>query len=75
MKYLAASSLARLKAIGVNLFMAARVKKVLDAFITAPGTALAGIGSIIWAVKKRFLSPWRGSSVFSKRRLKILTVS
>lgn len=30
--------LRRLKAIGVNLFRAARVKRVLDAFITAPRT-------------------------------------
>jgi len=39
MKYLATSSLARLKAIGVNLFLAARIKKVLDALVTTLGTA------------------------------------
>jgi hypothetical protein len=50
---------ARLKAIGVNLFRAARVKKALDALRTAPGAAFSGFGSIILAVKERFLSPWR----------------
>lgn len=50
---------ARLKAIGVNLFRAARVKRALDALRTAPGTAFPGINSIIGAVKERLLSPWR----------------
>ena len=45
---------ARLKAIGVNLFRAARVKRALGALGAAPGTALSGIGAIIWAVKERF---------------------
>ena len=49
---------ARLKAIGVNLFRAARVKRALDALRAAPGSALASVGSIVWAVKERFLSPW-----------------
>jgi hypothetical protein len=50
---------ARLKAIGVNLFRAARVKRALDALRTAPGTGLSGIGSTIFAVKELFLNPWR----------------
>jgi hypothetical protein len=50
---------ARLKAIGVNLFRAARVKRALDALRSAPRGALARVGSIILAVKERFLSPWR----------------
>ena len=49
---------ARLKAIGVNLFRAARVKKALDALRAAPGTALPGIGSIILIVKEHFLGQW-----------------
>ena len=49
---------ARLKAIGVNLFRAARVKMSLDALRAAPGTALSGIGSMITTVKERFLSQW-----------------
>ena len=49
---------ARLKAIGVNLFRAARVKRALDALRAAPGTALSGISSMITSVKERFLSPW-----------------
>ena len=48
---------ARLKAVGVNLFRAARVKRALDALRTVPGTALSGIGAIIWVVKERFLNP------------------
>ena len=47
---------ARLKAIGVNLFRAARVKRALDALRGAPSTALSGIGSMITTVKERFLS-------------------
>jgi len=50
---------ARLKAIGVNIFRAARVKRALDALRAAPGTALSGFGSIILVVKERFLSRWR----------------
>jgi hypothetical protein len=50
---------ARLKAIGVNLFRAARVKRALDALRTVPGTGLSGIGSTIIAVKELFLSRWR----------------
>jgi len=56
---------ARLKAIGVNLFRAARVKRALDALRAVPKTALSDIGSIIFAVKERFLSPWcRLSGIF-----------
>ncbi|HQH05240.1 MAG TPA: hypothetical protein PLZ82_07550, partial [Smithellaceae bacterium] len=47
---------ARLKVIGVNLFRAARVKRALDALRTLPGTALSGIGTMIWVVKERFLN-------------------
>ena len=47
---------ARLKVIGVNLFRAARVKRALDALRTLPGTALSGIGAMIWVVKERFLN-------------------
>jgi hypothetical protein len=56
---------ARLKAIGVNLFRAARVKRALDALITAPETLAASVCSTIFAVKERFLSPWhRLSTIF-----------
>ena len=50
---------ARLKAIGVNLFRAARVKRVLDALKPIPGVVSAVICSIIGDVKEHFLSPWR----------------
>jgi hypothetical protein len=50
---------ARLKAIGVNLFRAARVKRALDALKPVPGTFTAVVCFIILAVKERFLSPWR----------------
>jgi hypothetical protein len=50
---------ARLKAIGVNLFRAAKVKRALDALITVPGTVLSGVGFAIIVVKERFLSQWR----------------
>ena len=50
---------ARLKAIGVNLFRAARVKRVLDALKPVPGAVSAVICSIIGDVKEHFLSPWR----------------
>ena len=49
---------ARLKAIGVNLFRAARVKRALDTIKAAPGSVSAAICSIILTVKERFLSPW-----------------
>jgi len=50
---------ARLKAIGVNLFRAARVKRVLDTLKTAPGAVSAAISSTISVVKEHFLSLWR----------------
>jgi hypothetical protein len=50
---------ARLKAIGVNLFRAARVKRALDALSAASETLAASVCSTILAVKERFLSPWR----------------
>jgi hypothetical protein len=50
---------ARLKAIGVNLFRAARVKRILDALKPIPGAVSAVICSIIGDVKEHFLSPWR----------------
>lgn len=55
---------ARLKAIGLNVFRAARVKRVREA-LTAPGTAVPGIRSLIYAVKEHFLSRWhRLSDIF-----------
>jgi hypothetical protein len=50
---------ARLKAIGVNLFRATRVKRVLDALRPVPGALSAAVRAIILDVKERFLSPWR----------------
>ena len=50
---------ARLKAIGVNLYRAARVKRVLDALKPIPGVVSTVICSIIGDVKEHFLSPWR----------------
>ena len=50
---------ARLKAIGVNLFRAARVKRALDALSTVPEPLATSICSTILAVKERLLSPWR----------------
>jgi len=50
---------ARLKAIGVNLFRAARVKRAREALEAAPGGVLSGVGSLIYAVKEQFLSRWR----------------
>ncbi len=44
---------ARLKAIGVNLFRAARVKRVLDSFRPVPGAVFC---SIMGDVKEHFLS-------------------
>lgn len=49
---------ARLKAIGINLFRAARVKKALDTLRTSPGTALSSIGVHIIVVKERLQSQW-----------------
>ncbi|MBU1150508.1 MAG: hypothetical protein KJ800_06120 [Proteobacteria bacterium] len=57
---------ARLKAIGVNLFRAARVKRVLDALKPVPGAVSAVICSIIGDVKEHFLSPWRWFSYIFK---------
>jgi hypothetical protein len=50
---------ARLKAIGVNLFRAARVKRVLDALGTASKILTTSVCSTILAVKERLLRPWR----------------
>lgn len=50
---------ARLKAIGVNLFRAARVKRALDALSTAPKILTVSVCSTILAVKERFLRTWR----------------
>lgn len=50
---------ARLKAIGVNLFRAARVKRALDALRPVPVTRLSGAGFSIFAVKELLLSQWR----------------
>ncbi len=50
---------ARLKAIGVNLFRAARVKRVLDALEPVPGAVSVVICSIIGDVKEHFVSLWR----------------
>jgi len=50
---------ARLKAIGVNLFRAAKVKRVLGALRPTPGAALLGTRFSIFVVKELFLSPWR----------------
>jgi hypothetical protein len=50
---------ARLKAIGVNLFRAARVKMALDALKTTPGIPLSSLGFIILVVKERLLSSWQ----------------
>jgi len=44
---------ARLKAIGVNLFRAARVKRVLDALNPVPGTVFAAIRVLILDVESR----------------------
>jgi hypothetical protein len=50
---------ARLKAIGVNLFRASRVKRALDALKPIPGTGLSTAGFSVFAVKELFLSQWR----------------
>lgn len=49
---------ARLKAIGVNLFRAARVKRILDTLKPIPGAVSAVICAIIGDVKEHSLSPW-----------------
>jgi hypothetical protein len=56
---------ARLKAIGVNIFRAARVKRALDALKAAPGSGFPAICSAFSAVKELFLSQWhRLSHIF-----------
>jgi hypothetical protein len=56
---------ARLKAIGVNLFRAARVKRALDALKAAPGSGFPGICRAFSVVKELFLSQWyRLSHIF-----------
>ncbi|MFH0985275.1 MAG: transposase [Candidatus Omnitrophota bacterium] len=50
---------ARLKAIGVNLFRAVKVKRALDALRPTPGAALSGARSSIFVVKELFLGQWR----------------
>ena len=50
---------ARLKTIGVNLFRAARVKRVLDTLKITPGALSAAIHPVILIVKERLLNPWR----------------
>jgi hypothetical protein len=49
---------ARLKAIGVNLFRAARVKRVLDTLRPVPGAVSDFTCSIIGDVKEHLLSHW-----------------
>jgi len=55
----AVSYCARLKAIGVNLFRAVRVKRALDALKVAPESGLSAVCSAIFAVKELFRSRWR----------------
>jgi len=50
---------ARLKAIGVNIFRATKVRRVLDALGTTPEAVISVAGSIIFVVKELFLSRWR----------------
>lgn len=45
---------ARLKAIGVNLFRAAKVKRALDALSAAPETLAAAVGPLFWLSKSVF---------------------
>jgi hypothetical protein len=55
-----------LKAIGINIFRAARVKSVLDALGCTPESLAAAFCSTILAVKERFLRPWRRfSNIFN----------
>lgn len=49
---------ARLKAIGVNIFRAAKVKGALEDLRTATKTGLSGFGSTIFAVKELSMSLW-----------------
>jgi hypothetical protein len=55
----AVSYSARLKAIGVNILRATRVKRVLEDLKTTQQTIITGTGSMIYAVKERFLIPIR----------------
>jgi hypothetical protein len=48
-----------LKAIGVNIFRAAKVKRALNTLGCAHETFVAAFCSTILAVKERFLRPWR----------------
>jgi hypothetical protein len=66
-----------LKAIGVNLFRAARVKRVLDALRPVPRAVSDFIFSIIGAVKEHFLSAWRRFSDILKSAIEhmLYTVS
>lgn len=50
---------ARLKAIGVNIFRAARVKRAREALKQGPRGVLSWIGSLIHAVKEQFPGRWR----------------
>jgi hypothetical protein len=56
---------ARLKAIGVNPYRAASVKRVLDALKPIPGVVSTVICSVIGDVKEHFVSQWcRFSHIF-----------
>jgi hypothetical protein len=54
---------ARLKTIGVNLFRATRVKRVLDTLKMTPGALYSAIYPAILSVKERLLNPWRRLSI------------
>ena len=45
-----------LKAIGINLFRAARVKRVMDTLNATPGAILSAIRQLIFAVKEHFFT-------------------
>ena len=49
---------ARLKAIGVNLFRASKVKRARGTLSAAPGTLAAAFHSIISVIKERFRNLW-----------------
>ena len=49
---------ARLKAIGVNLFRASKVKRARGTLSAAPGTLVAAFHSTISVVKERFWNLW-----------------
>jgi hypothetical protein len=68
---------ARLKAIGVNLFRAARVKRVLDALRPVPQAVSNFTCSIIGDVKEHFLGQWRRFSDIFKSAIEnmLYTVS